>query len=117
MAMSVARHPCRDCRQAFAQVSGQRGNVAPRIVGLLVLTVGLALLTGPWWSSTLPASDRPLVLALGAIFAGMGGYAAIPDRFPRARTFAFAMFMGAFGLACAARFEERPTGKPIASTG
>ena len=37
-----------------------------------------------------------------SIFAGMGGYAAIPDRFPRARTFAFAMFMGAFGLACAA---------------
>jgi len=100
--MTFVRHKYGDRENSFALASGQRGNAAPRIVGLLVLTVGLGLLTGPWWSSTLPASDRPLVLSLGAIFSGMGAYAAIPDRFPRARTFAFAVFMGAFGLACAA---------------
>ena len=68
----------------------------------LVAAVGVGLLTGPWWSSTLPASDRPLVIVLGAIFAGIGAYGTIPDRFPRARTLVFALFLGAFGLACAA---------------
>jgi hypothetical protein len=95
-------HQKRDPARILASVTRQRGSVAPRIVGVLVLAVGIGLLTGPWWSSTLPASDRPLVLVLGAIFSGMGVYAAIPDRFPRARIFAFALFMGAFGLACAA---------------
>ena len=85
-----------------AAPAGQRGGIASRVVGLLALAVGVSLLTGPWWSSTLPASDRPLVLALGTIFAGIGAYATIPDRFPRAQTAAFALFMGAFGLACAA---------------
>ena len=80
----------------------QRGNIAPRIVALLVTAIGVGLLTGPWWSSTLPASDRPLVIVLGAIFAGIGAYGAIPDSLPRARTLAFALFLGAFGLACAA---------------
>lgn len=42
-------------------LAGQWGAIAPRIVGLLVLAVGVGLLTGPWWSSTLPAGDRPLV--------------------------------------------------------
>ena len=77
----------------------QRGNIAPRIVALLVTAIGVGLLTGPWWSSTLPASDRPLVIVLGAIFAGIGAYGAIPDSLPRARTLAFALFLGAFGLA------------------
>jgi hypothetical protein len=88
--------------RGHAPAARQRGNVAARIVALIAAAVGVGLLTGPWWSSTLPASDRPLVIVLGAIFAGIGAYGAIPDSLLRARTLAFALFLGAFGLACAA---------------
>ncbi|MEO8675968.1 MAG: hypothetical protein ABI569_10335 [Casimicrobiaceae bacterium] len=99
--MPLVQHRChRACRHS--PLARQRGNVAARIVACFVAAVGVGLLTGPWWSSTLPASDRPLVIVLGAIFAGIGAYGAIPDSLPRARTLAFVLFLGAFGLACAA---------------
>ena len=47
-------------------------------------------------------SDYPLVIVLGAIFASIGAFAALPDRWPRLRTLAFAFFMAAFGAFCAA---------------
>ena len=70
--------------------------------GLLAFLVGAALVTGPWWSSTLPASDYPLVIVLGVAFAGIGAFAALPESWPRLRAGVFAVFMGAFGLMCAA---------------
>ena len=70
--------------------------------GALALLVGAGLLSGPWWSSTLPKSDYPLVIVLGAVFAAIGAFAAIPDSWPRLRTLSFALFMGTFGLVCAA---------------
>lgn len=74
-----------------------------RAIGALLLLVGISLGTGPWWSPTLPRSDYALVIVLGVIFAGAGLFAAIPeDRAPRLRTFAFCLWLGAFGLACAA---------------
>ena len=72
------------------------------VPGLLAFLIGAALLAGPWWSSTLPASDYPLVIVLGAVFAAIGVFAALPGSWPRLRTFSFALFMGAFGLVCAA---------------
>jgi len=50
----------------------------------------------------LPKSDYPLVIVLGAVFAAIGAFAAIPDSWPRLRTLSFALFMGTFGLVCAA---------------
>lgn len=70
--------------------------------GILALLVGGALIAAPWWSSTLPASDYPLAYVLGAIFAGLGAYACLPERFSRLRTLLLAIGMGAFGSACAA---------------
>lgn len=70
--------------------------------GLFVFLVGAGLLSGPWWSSTLPASDYPLVIVLGVAFAAIGAYTALPESWPRLRAGAFAGFMGAFGLICAA---------------
>ncbi|HEY3255776.1 MAG TPA: hypothetical protein VGJ91_17580, partial [Polyangiaceae bacterium] len=58
-------------------------------------------LGGPWWSSTLP-SDYPLVIVLGVVFASIGAFAALPESLPRLRALAFAAFMAAFGLVCAA---------------
>ena len=72
------------------------------IPGLFALLIGAGLLSGPWWSSTLPASDYPLVIVLGVAFAAIGAFAALPESWPRLRAGAFAFFMGAFGLMCAA---------------
>jgi len=69
--------------------------------GVLALLVGAGLLSGPWWSSTLPKSDYPLVIVLGTVFAAIGVFAAVPDSWPRLRTLSFALFMGTFGLVCA----------------
>ena len=70
--------------------------------GVLALLTGVGLLSGPWWSSTLPSSDYPLVIVLGAIFAAIGIFAALPDSWPRLRTLSFSAYMAAFGLVCAA---------------
>jgi hypothetical protein len=76
--------------------------MAIRVIGALLVLVGISLATGPWWSSTLARSDYALVIALGVVFGGAGLFVALPeDRVPRLRTFAFAMWMGSFGLVCA----------------
>jgi hypothetical protein len=72
-----------------------------RAVGVVALLVGAALIAAPWWSSTLPGSDFPLVIELGVLFAAIGMFAAMPDSWPRTRTLSFATFMLAFGVACA----------------
>jgi len=73
------------------------------VVGLFVMAVGLGLAAAPWWSATLGRDDYPLVWVLGALFGGIGLYAALPgDRLPRLRAFAFVLFLGAFGVVCAA---------------
>jgi hypothetical protein len=48
------------------------------------------------------ASDYPLVIVLGTVFASFGAFAALPDRWPRLRQLAFMLFMATFGLVCAA---------------
>jgi hypothetical protein len=78
------------------------GAFAAAVPGLLAFLVGAGLLASPWWSKTLPASDYPLVILLGAVFASIGAFAALPDRWPRLRTLTFALFMAAFGTVCAA---------------
>ena len=80
---------------------GSRGGVKA-IPGLLAFLVGAALLSGPWWSSTLPPSDYPLVIVLGVLFAAIGAFAALPESWLRLRASIFAVFMGAFGMVCAA---------------
>ena len=70
--------------------------------GLLAFVIGTGLLMSPWWSTTLPASDYPLVIVLGAVFASIGAFAALPDRWPRARQLALTLFMAVFGVFCAA---------------
>jgi len=72
------------------------------IPGLLAFFIGAALLCAPWWSSTLPASDYPLVIVLGMVFAAIGVFAALPESWQRLRALSFALFMGTFGLVCAA---------------
>ncbi len=69
------------------------------IPGLVAFFVGVALLCAPWWSSTLPASDYPLVIALGTVFAAIGVFAALPESWQRLRALSFALFMGTFGAA------------------
>ena len=69
---------------------------------ILVFLVGAALLAAPWWSTRLPASDYPLVIVLGCLFAAFGAYVALPERFSRLRTLVFALALGAFGTVCAA---------------
>jgi hypothetical protein len=80
----------------------QRGEVSQIVVGLFTFAVGVGLLSSPAWSATLPPDERAMVIVLGTMFTGIGAYAAMPGRWSRARTLAFAAFMGAFGLACAA---------------
>jgi hypothetical protein len=70
--------------------------------GLLAFVIGTGLLVSPWWSTRLPATDYPLVIVLGAVFASIGAFAALPDRWPRARQLAFMLFMAVFGMFCAA---------------
>jgi hypothetical protein len=72
------------------------------VPGLIAFLVGAALLAAPWWSSTLPRSDYPLVAVLGTVFAAIGVYAALPESWPRMRALFFALFMATFGLVCAA---------------
>jgi hypothetical protein len=72
------------------------------VPGLIAFLVGAALLAAPWWSSTLPRSDYPLVVVLGTVFAAIGVYAALPESWPRMRALFFALFMATFGLVCAA---------------
>lgn len=72
------------------------------IPGLVALLVGAALLAAPWWSSALPESDYPMMIALGSVFAAIGLFAALPESWPRLRTLSFAIFMATFGLVCAA---------------
>jgi len=79
-----------------------RGFNAGAMPGLLAFVVGAGLMAAPWWSKTLPASDYPLVIVPGAIFASFGAYAAVPDSWPRLRTLALTLFMAAFGVMCAA---------------
>jgi hypothetical protein len=83
-------------------MSRMRGFNAGALPGLIAFVVGAGLLAAPWWSKTLPASDYPLVIVLGAVFAGIGAYAALPDSWPRLRTFALTVFMATFGTICAA---------------
>ena len=56
------------------------------VPGLIAFLIGAALLAGPWWSSTLPRSDYPLVIVLGAVFAAIGVFAALPESWPRLRS-------------------------------
>ena len=71
-------------------------------MGALLLLVGVALTSSPWWSPTLPRGDYALVIALGVVFGGAGLFLSIPEqRAPRLRTLAFCLWIGAFGLACA----------------
>ena len=79
-----------------------RGFSAGTVPGLIALIVGAGLLAAPWWSTSLPASDYPLVIVAGAIFASFGAHAALPDSWPRLRTLAMTLFMAAFGVMCAA---------------
>jgi len=72
------------------------------VPGLIAFLVGAALLGAPWWSSTLPRSDYPLVAVLGMVFAAIGVFAALPESWPRMRALFFALFMAMFGLVCAA---------------
>lgn len=72
------------------------------IPGLLASFIGAALLTAPGWSSTLAASDYPLVIVLGIVFTAIGAFSALPESWARLRALMFAVFMGAFGLVCAA---------------
>lgn len=72
------------------------------IPGLVAFLVGAALLAGPWWSSTLPKSDYPLVIVLGMVFATIGVFAALPESRPRLRALSLALFMATFGFVCAA---------------
>ena len=72
------------------------------VPGLVAFLVGAALLAAPWWSSTLPRSDYPLVIVLGSVFAAIGAFAALPESWPRLRALSFALFMTTFGLICAA---------------
>ena len=72
------------------------------VPGLVAVLVGAGLLAAPWWSSTLPRSDYPLVIVLGSVFAAIGLFAALPETWPRLRTLSFALFMATFGLICAA---------------
>jgi hypothetical protein len=81
---------------------GQRGAFSSAVPGLLAFVVGAGLLAAPWWSATLSASDYPLAIILGAVFASIGAFAALPDRWPRLRSLAFAVFMATFGAFCAA---------------
>ena len=74
-------------------------SAAPSILAFLV---GAGLLAAPWWSARLPASDYPLVIVLGCLFAAFGAYGALPDRCSRLRTFVFSLALGAFGTICAA---------------
>ena len=74
-----------------------------RIVGALLTLVGVSLVSAPWWSPTLPRSDDALTILLGVIFGGGGVFLSIPeDRAPRSRTLAFCLWIGAFGVCCAA---------------
>jgi hypothetical protein len=73
--------------------------VLPR---LLAFFIGVALLCAPCWPSTLPASDYPLVIVPGMVFAAIGVFAALPESWQRLRALSFALFMGTFGLVCAA---------------
>jgi len=71
-------------------------------MGALLVFVGAALASSPWWSATLGRADYSLVIVLGVIFGGAGVFLSIPeDRAPRLRTLAFCLWVGAFGLACA----------------
>jgi hypothetical protein len=72
------------------------------VPGLIAFLVGAALLVAPWWSSTLPRSDYPLVSVLGTMFAAIGVFAVLPESWPRMRALFFALFMATFGLVCAA---------------
>lgn len=82
--------------------AGERGSFATALPGLLAFVVGAGLLASPWWSKTLPASDYPLVIVLGTVFASIGAFAALPDRWPVLRQLAFMLFMATFGLVCTA---------------
>jgi len=79
-----------------------RGAADGAIPGLLAFLVGAGLLTAPWWSTRITASDYPLVLVLGTVFASIGAFAALPERWPRLRSLAFMLFMAAFGVVCTA---------------
>jgi hypothetical protein len=72
------------------------------VPGVVAFLVGAALLAAPWWSSTLPLGDYPLVIVLGVVFASIGLFAALPESWPRLRTLSFALFMATFGLVCLA---------------
>jgi hypothetical protein len=69
--------------------------------GLLAFFIG-ALFCAPRWSSTLPASDYPLVIVLGMVFGAIGVVAALPESWQRLRALSFALYMATFGLVCAA---------------
>jgi hypothetical protein len=92
----------RGARSIRSVRTGERGAFSSAMPGLLALVVGLGLVAAPWWSATLPASDYPLAIILGTVFASIGSFAALPDRWPRLRSLAFAVFMAAFGVVCAA---------------
>ena len=78
------------------------GAAAGAIMGFLVFAIGLGLVASPWWSTTLSANDRPLVAILGIVFGSVGAYVMLPERCPRLRSLAFLLFIGTFGVICAA---------------
>lgn len=82
--------------------SGRTRRSVSTAPSILVFLVGAALLAAPWWSTRLPASDYPLVIVLGCLFAAFGAYVALPERFSRLRTLVFALALGTFGTVCAA---------------
>jgi hypothetical protein len=71
------------------------------VPGVLALLAGVGLISGPWWSSTLPKSDYPFVIVLGTLFAAIGAYAAVPGTWPRLLSLSLVLFMSAFGAVCA----------------
>jgi hypothetical protein len=76
---------------------------AMRVVGALVCAIAVGLISGPWWSATLDASDYLLVEMLGVMFAGIGLQTVIPaDRAQWLRTLGFCAWLGGMGVFCLA---------------
>src|SRR5216683_703801 len=80
-----AVHRLHECRPRLIGVFHRRGAALRAVV-----VVDIA-------GERLPVSDRA-----GPVFATIGVFAALPESWPRLRALSFALFMGTFGLVCAA---------------